>query len=103
MAADPLFDLTDKRISDTYDGLIHTDGAGNFYDGLGNPIDVGSGSLWEDGTITRVNDLVSEVTKGVKTFTIARDVNNLIESIFNGSQTITFNRINGQIVDWAVS
>jgi hypothetical protein len=32
------FNLTDEKVSQTFGRLIQTDGEGNFYDGLGNPV-----------------------------------------------------------------
>ena len=37
------FDLTSQKMSSSYTGLLQTDGGGNFYDGLGNPITLGGG------------------------------------------------------------
>ena len=37
------FDLTNKLISSTFERVVQTDGAGNYYDGLGFPLSIGGG------------------------------------------------------------
>ena len=37
------FDLTNKLISSTFERIVQTDGAGNYYDGLGFPLSIGGG------------------------------------------------------------
>jgi hypothetical protein len=44
MPYNPQFDLTYQLINDTFPQLLQTDNSGNFYDGLGNPVNIGSGS-----------------------------------------------------------
>lgn len=43
-------DLTNDKISFTYDRLIQTDGAGNFFDGLGDPVTFGPGGSGSSGS-----------------------------------------------------
>ena len=44
MPYNPQFDLTYQLINDTFPQILQTDGAGNFYDGTGNPVSVGGGT-----------------------------------------------------------
>ena len=37
-------DLTNVKVSDTFPRLVQTDGTGGYYDGLGNPLNIGGGS-----------------------------------------------------------
>lgn len=37
------YDLTSEKISFTFQRLIQTDGAGNYYDGIGNPVTLTGG------------------------------------------------------------
>jgi len=41
MPVNPAFDLTYKYVSDTFGNLIQTDGAGSFYNLIGEPIEIG--------------------------------------------------------------
>jgi hypothetical protein len=44
-------DLTNEKISFSFDRLIQTDGAGNFFDGLGDPVSItGAGTSGTSGT-----------------------------------------------------
>lgn len=36
------FDLTNQKVSETYDRLIQKDSGNNYYDGLGNPVTIGA-------------------------------------------------------------
>ncbi len=55
------------------------------------------------GTITRVAELVSSITKtGGRTLTIGRDINNRIQTINDGTRTFTFVRTNNKITSWGV-
>lgn len=42
-------DLTNEKISFTFQRLVQTDGT-DFYDGVGNPINIGSGVLYFQNT-----------------------------------------------------
>ena len=44
MPNNPAYNLTDQKISFTYQNILHTDGFGNYYNGLGDEIYISGGS-----------------------------------------------------------
>jgi hypothetical protein len=44
MSNNPLYNLTDQKISFTYQNILQTDGFGNYYNGLGDQIYISGGS-----------------------------------------------------------
>ncbi len=55
------------------------------------------------GTITRAGGLISSVAlTGGRTLTVARNSDNTIATINDGTRTWTFNRTSGTITDWTV-
>ena len=57
-----------------------------------------------DGSITRVDGLISEVALvGGRTLTISRDVDDRISTVGDGTRTWTFTRTSDQITSWAVT
>lgn len=63
--AGPL-DLTNDKVSFTYDRLVQTDGAGNYFNGLGDPLTIGSGSQGPQGDQGAQGDQGDQGTQGAQ-------------------------------------